>query len=87
MACLRPFLTSTYSSTMPPFKRAGAIERIGGDDVGEPVRLHLDQEVADAGRFELKDALRSRRAARARRSWGRPGGDGRGRSGLRDVAG
>ena len=36
---------------------AGAIEGVGGDDVGEAVRLHLDQEVADAGRLELEDAL------------------------------
>ena len=56
-ACLRPFLTLTNSSTMPPFKRAGAIEGVGGDDVGEAVRLHLDQEVADAGGLELEDAL------------------------------
>ena len=38
-------------------QRAGAIEGVGGDDVGEAVGLHLDQEVADAGRFELEDAL------------------------------
>ena len=38
-------------------ERAGAVEGDGGDDVGEAVGLHLDQQVADAAAVELEDAL------------------------------
>ena len=68
-------------------ERAGPIEGIGGDDVGEAVGLHLDQEVADAGRFELEDALGLAALEELEGRWDRPGGDGRGRSGPRDAAG
>ena len=68
-------------------QRAGAIERVGGDDVGEAVRLHLDQEVADAGRLELEDPLGLAALQELEGLGDRPAEDGRGRSGLRDVAG
>ena len=41
----------------PAVERAGAVEGEDGDQVGEAVGLHLDQEVADARAVELEDAL------------------------------
>ena len=38
-------------------ERAGAVEGEDGDQVGEAVGLHLDQQVADARAVELEDAL------------------------------
>ena len=38
-------------------ERARPVKRIGRDDVGEPVGLHLDQQVANARALELEDAL------------------------------
>ena len=39
------------------FERAGAIQRRGGDDVVKVVGLHPLQQVANAARFQLEDAL------------------------------
>ena len=65
----------------------GPIEGVGGDDVGEPIRLHLDQEVADAGRFELEDPLGLAALKELEGPGVRPGEDGRDRSAPRDAAG
>ena len=39
-------------------ERAGAIKGVGGDQVADVVGLHAFEQLADAVRFELEDALR-----------------------------
>ena len=41
----------------PALQRARTIEGGGGDDVGELVGFHPAQQIADAARFELKNAF------------------------------
>src|SRR6185436_12511288 len=41
----------------PAAQWAGTVERVQGDEVVEPLRLGLAQNVAHAGAFKLKDAV------------------------------
>ena len=63
----------------PAVERTGPVKGEDGDEVGEAVGLHLDEEVADARAVELEQALWPRPSGAGRRWLRRPAGAGSGR--------